>query len=174
MTHRTNDLRYEQTAVRAKHATIATIVIAMVLRQCVGTVRSIRNMSTVCKVGLPPTHPVTFRLSRKLTRPNTTAWGCNNQNARRLPNQVSAQVLFCGEELPFSYQYTSEALEQDPTVQVSVKVEAAARICRTHAVTKGCTIGDAMLERRCAQALARGRRGGSVDVQIGRTAAACQ
>ena len=102
----------------AKHTRQVKFVMAC-LRTCATTVRASIAMSSTCKV-ITTAACTQFR-PRPASRQACTALQKSSvmqQTGSNKTDRPPMQVLFCGEELPFSYKYTSEALQNEHGIKV--------------------------------------------------------
>ena len=90
------------------------------LRTCATAARASIAMSSICKViSTAACNQSRRRLaSRQACTALQKSSGAMQQTGSTETDRPPMQVLFCGEELPFSYTYTSEALQNDHGIKV--------------------------------------------------------
>jgi hypothetical protein len=103
----------------AKHARQVKKFVMACLRRYATAVRASIAMSSTCKV-ISTAACIQFR-PRPASRQACTALKKSSvmqQTGSSKTDRPPMQVLFCGEELPFSYKYTSEALQNEHGIKV--------------------------------------------------------
>ena len=157
--------------MRKTHARQVKFVMAC-LRTCATAVRASIAMSSTCKV--ISTAACTQCRPRPAPRQACTAvqkGSVMQQTGSSKTDRPPMQVLFCGEELPFSFKYTSEALQNEHGIKV---ITLLRDVTRPQPTPSGLTtstpfIGCQMRAIGDQDTLAGGRCGCTLDVQARRT-----